>query len=343
MLSIEYIEGVFMATIKDIANKAGVSPATVSRVLNHDKSLSVASDTRKRIFEVAEELSYVPPKSRKKAKVESKHKFGLIHWYTIDQELEDPYYLSIRVGIEKRAIEKQVEIIKLYAPEPEDLKMLEGVEGIICIGKFSLSEIAGFEKISKHLVFVDYSPREESFDSVVIDFEKAVIKVLDHLLSYHPKKIGYIGGREYAGKDQMPIGERREKVYQAYLKYHDVYDSEHIYIGSFLAESGYQLMKEALNKKNIPDAFFIASDSMAVGALRAVHEAGLRVPDDIRIVGFNDIPTSSYTIPPLTTLRVHKEFMGQTALDLILERLNEERSISKKVVVPTELVIRQSS
>lgn len=332
-----------MATIKEIAKKAGVSSATVSRVLNHDNTLSVSSEKRKLIFEVAEELSYVTPKGRKKATTTSKYKIGLIHWYSIDQELEDPYYLSIRVGLEKRAIENQIEIVKLYAPDKKDLSYLKGVEGIICIGKFSEKEIDTISKITKQLVFVDYSPSEEKYDSVVIDFEQAVIKVLDYLLSFKPHKIGYIGGREYAGKDQMPIGERRESVFKHYLMDKDVYDANHIYVGSFLAESGYNLMKEALNKKDLPDAFFIASDSMAVGALRALHEGGISVPENMRIVGFNDIPTSSYTIPPLSTLRVHKEFMGQTALDLLLERIEGYRTIPKKVIIPTELVIRKSS
>ena len=333
-----------MATIKDISKEAGVSPATVSRVLNHDKTLSVSNDKRKLIFEVAEKLSYVPLRSRKKKPMKAKYKIGLIHWYTIDQELEDPYYLSIRLGIEKKAIEHQVEIHKLYAPTEDDLVKIKDVDGIICIGKFSDTEIRNFDKVSSHLVFVDSSPFEEKYDSVVVDIEKAVVKIIDHLYANGCESIGYIGGREYAGDEQMPIGEKREAVFKKYLNELGILDENHIYVGKFLAESGYQLMKKAIqNNDYLPHAYFIASDSMAVGALRALHEHGIKVPDVLQIVGFNDIPTSNYTIPPLSTLRVHKEFMGETSLQLMLERLEQQRLVAKKVVVPTELVLRESS
>jgi LacI family transcriptional regulator len=276
--------------------------------------------------------------------MKAKYKIGLIHWYTIDQELEDPYYLSIRLGIEKKAIEHQVEIHKLYAPTEDDLVKIKDVDGIICIGKFSDTEIRNFDKVSSHLVFVDSSPFEEKYDSVVVDIEKAVVKIIDHLYANGCESIGYIGGREYAGDEQMPIGEKREAVFKKYLSKLGILDENHIYVGKFLAESGYQLMKKAIqNNDYLPHAYFIASDSMAVGALRALHEHGIKVPDVLQIVGFNDIPTSNYTIPPLSTLRVHKEFMGETSLQLMLERLEQQRLVAKKVVVPTELVLRESS
>lgn len=333
-----------MATIKDISKEAGVSPATVSRVLNHDSTLSVSQEKRKLIFEIAEKLSYVPPRSRKKKAVKAKFRIGLIHWYTIDQELEDPYYLSIRIGIEKKAIEHQVEVSKLYAPNKSDLTSLKDIDGMICIGKFSEKEIKNFSKVTSNLVFVDSSPFEEVYDAVVVDIEKAVVKIVDHLRKGGCESIGYIGGVEYAGDEKVPIGEKREKVYQSYLRKYDMYDESYVYIGNFLASSGYELMKKAIKDHDaLPHAFFIASDSMAVGAMRALHEHGIRVPDVVKLVGFNDIPTSNYTNPPLSTLRVHKEFMGETALNLLLERLQDQRFIPKKVVVPTELVVRDSS
>jgi len=332
-----------MATIKDISKEVGVSPATVSRVLNHDKTLSVSNEKRKLIFEVAERLSYVPMRTRKKKVAKAKYRVGLIHWYTIDQELEDPYYLSIRIGIEKKAIDHQVEIIKLYAPSKSDLSSMKDVDGIICIGKFSDHEIEDFAQVSSNLVFVDSSPYEEIYDSVIVDIERAVLKIIDHLVESGCESIGYIGGREFAGQDDTPIGEKRERVFRAYLEDKNMLDENHIFVGKFLAESGYRLMKEAINTNDyLPQAYFIASDSMAVGALRALHEHGIKVPDALQIIGFNDIPTSNYTIPPLSTLRVHKEFMGETALQLMMERIMNQRLVAKKVIVPTDLVIRES-
>jgi LacI family transcriptional regulator len=333
-----------MATIKDIAQEAGVSPATVSRVLNYDMTLSVSDDKRQLILEIAEAMDYVTPRQRQEKKFTPKMRIALIHWYTLHQELDDPYYMSIRLGIEKQCYDQDIDIVKVYDPQHYDFTKIEPVSGLIAIGKFSDADINKFTELSPHIVFVDSSPRESEFDSIVIDFEKAVIEIMAHLIDKGHQHIGYIGGREYVGVEKTPLGERREMVFRDYLLKHNLLDSEQIYIGSFVASSGYELMKRAIEQsKKLPTAFLIASDSMAIGALRALHEKNIDVPGDVSIVGFNDIPTSKYTVPPLTSMRVHKEFMGETAVDLLLERVTRNRKIAKKVVVPTELIIRESA
>lgn len=332
-----------MATIKDIAQKAGVSSATVSRVLNYDSTLSVSDEKRKLILEIAEELEYSTPRKRRARAGKKKLRIGLIHWYTVQQELEDPYYMSIRIGIEKTCIENNMDIFKVYDPENYDFSQLEQVDGLIAIGKYDNKQIETFLNVTEYLVFVDSSPQEQDFDSIVIDFEKAVVNAIKALVKNGHKHIGYIGGREYVGPERIPLGERRELIFREYMKSINMLDEKEIYIGSFVAESGYQLMKKAIsNSKNLPTAFFIASDSMAIGALRALHEADLKVPDDISLIGFNDIPTSKYTVPPLATVRVHKEFMGETAVEMLLERIVKKRVIPKKVVIPTKLIVRES-
>lgn len=332
-----------MATIKDIAKKAGVSSATVSRVLNYDQTLSVSDEKRKLIFEIAESLDYKPPRKRHTV-IRQKFKIGLIHWYSIRQELEDPYYMSIRIGIEKMCYEQSLEIVKVYEPDHSNLSDLDGVVGLIAIGKFDSSDVSRFENICPHIVFVDSSPREHDFDSIVINFEGAIAQALGYLMEKGHKRIGYIGGQEFIGKQKLPLGERRLALFEETLKAHNIYEPKYIYVGSFIAESGYQLMKQALSEhKNMPTAFFVASDSMAIGALRAIYEANLTVPKDIAIIGFNDIPTSKYTNPPLTTIKVYKEFMGETAVEMLLERIVKNRTIAKKVVVPTVLVKRESA
>ena len=333
-----------MATIKVIAKKAGVSSATVSRVLNYDASLSVSDDKRKLILEIAEELDYVTPRQRMDKRTHLNMRIGLIHWYTIQQELEDPYYMSIRMGIEKQCYEQNIDIVKVYDPHNYDFNQMSDVAGLIAIGKFSDEEIQRFKMVSPLIVFVDSSPFENEFDSIVIDFEKAVVGVIQHFIESGHKEIGYIGGREYVGKDKIPLGERREIVFRDYLIKCGLLDSASIYIGTFVAASGYELMKKAIESpQQLPTAFLIASDSMAIGALRALHEAGIKVPKEVAIIGFNDIPTSKYTVPPLASVRVYKEFMGETAVILLLERILKKRTIAKKVIVPTELILRESA
>lgn len=333
-----------MASIKEIAEKAGVSNATVSRVLNYDSSLSITDDKRKMIFEIAESMNYKPPRQRKQPNMNKKGmRIGLIHWYGISEELLDVYYLSIRLGIEKECLNQGIELIKVFREEHQALeKKLRQVDGIIAVGKFTDEEIESFQTINEHIVFVDSSPMELRFDSVVIDFRSAMKKVLNYLIDEkNIKDIGYIGGREYVGLEQTPLGERREQFFKEYLKSKNLLKEENVYVGKFLPESGYALMKQAISDDHLPRAFFVASDTMAIGVIRAIHEVGLKIPEDIAIVGFNDIPNAMYLVPPLSTVKVHTEFMGETAVTLVLERING-RELSKKCVIPTELILRES-
>ena len=331
-----------MATITEIAQKANVSIATVSRVLNYDKSLSISEEKRKLILETAENLDYQPPK-RKKNHLKRPLSIGLIHWYTMQQELDDTYYLSIRLGIERTCYEKQIDLVKIFKTNDHyELDNLKALDGVIAVGKFSDEEIKQFEEKFPVVIFVDSSPEEAKFDSVVIDFESSMIKAIDYILSLGHQRIGYIGGREYIGKNLKALGERREIVFKEYLTKKGLFDSRNVHVGSFTIESGYALMKQAIEQNHLPTAFIIASDGMAIGLMKAAYEAGIRIPKDLSIIGFNDITQSQYTIPPLTTVKVYKEFMGKTSVELLLERVQGQRTIAKKITIPTELVIRES-
>jgi LacI family transcriptional regulator len=331
-----------MATITEIAQKANVSIATVSRVLNYDKSLSISEEKRKLILETAENLDYQPPK-RKKNNLKRPLSIGLIHWYTMQQELDDTYYLSIRLGIERTCYEKQIDLVKIFKTNDHyELDNLKPLDGVIAVGKFSDEEIKQFEVKFPIVIFVDSSPEEAKFDSVVIDFESSMIKAIDYILALGHQSIGYIGGREYIGKNLKALGERREIVFKEYLTQKGLFNPRNVHVGSFTIESGYALMKQAIEQNHLPTAFIIASDGMAIGLMKAAYEAGIRIPKDLSIIGFNDITQSQYTIPPLTTVKVYKEFMGQTSVELLLERVQGQRTIAKKITIPTELVIRES-
>ncbi|GFP74813.1 LacI family DNA-binding transcriptional regulator [Clostridium fungisolvens] len=325
-----------MATIKDIASKAGVSIATVSRVLNFDDTLNVSDVTKKKIFEVAEELNYMTMKQRKNKK--SSYQIGLIHWYTDREELLDPYYMSIRMSIERKFSEESISFTRIN----EVADNMYSVDGIIAIGKFGEEDIDKFKDLSKNIVFVDCSPNEEIYDSVVIDFRRAVNEVLNYLTNLGHERIAYIGGREAINDGKEDIVDYREVTYTQYMRDINLYRSEYIRIGNFTPGSGYELMNSLLKQDVMPSAVFIASDSMAIGAYKAINERGLSIPKDISIVGFNDISTAQFIVPPLTTIKAHTEFMGEIAFDLLMERLKKDREICKKVIVPTKLIVRDS-
>jgi len=321
-----------MSTLKEISKVSGVSIAAVSRIINQDTTLNISTDKRQKVLAVANSLGYKNPKQRKP---KNGLKIALIHWYTRKQELEDTYYLSIRLGIEKAAHDLGITLVKVFY---DDLKTnIVPLEGAIAIGKFDASEIALLKTNYTHITFVDSSPDESTIDSVVIDFEQAYQNAINHLDSLGLYDVGYIGGREYTHALNTPIGERREQFFKNHYK-----DHSKIHIGSFSIKSGYDLMKQAIKSNNLAKAYLVASDAMAIGCLNALYEHGINVPEDISIIGFNDIEQSAYTIPPLTTIKVFQSHMGETALKLLLEKVNG-RKISQKIIVQTKLIIRKST
>ncbi len=332
-----------MATIRDIAKKAGVSPATVSRVLNYDHTLSVSEDTKKRVFQTAEELNYTKKSKKKAVPLGRKPIIGITQWYSESQEIADPYYLSIRSGIERACTSHQIETRTLFRNDSGlPVNQLVNVDGIIAIGKYGPEEVDVLSKVSPNIVFVDCAPDDRKFDAVIIDFKAAVESVIDYLSELGHKDVAYIGGKEYVGGGNIPLMDLRELSFVERLKREGTFRNEWIKIGSFMVEDGYKLAKELFEGENHPTAVFVGSDAMAIGAMRAIHEAGLRVPEDVSLIGFDDIQAAEYLTPPLTTVRVHTEFMGKTALSMLFERLKEERQIPKKTIVPTELVLRNS-
>ncbi|MGY4688847.1 LacI family DNA-binding transcriptional regulator [Salibacterium sp. K-3] len=329
-----------MATIKDIAEKAGVSLATVSRVLNYDESLSVTESTKKKIFEAAEELDYKKGKRKAPAPVS----VAVVHWYTEQEELEDLYYMSIRLGVEKRCQSRDIQFVK-YVYDDFINRDTAGTDGIIAVGKFSRQQAQTLTAISPAVVFVDSSPDSETYDAVTANFEKATEKVLQHFLEKGHERIGYIGGRETYRLENEPLEDTRERTFQSFLKERDLYDPTLCYAGKFTVGSGRELMDRLLadHEKKLPDAVFTANDTIAVGCLQVLHEQGVRVPEEMSLISVNDVSISKYLYPPLSTVKVYTEQMGESAVDLLLEQLRGERTAAKKVEIATSLILRGSS
>lgn len=337
-----------MITIKDIANKAKVSPTTVSRVLNKDDTLSVTEDTRKRIVSIASELGYKTIQRRKLNQQQESQKellhIGVILCQTLEEEMDDKYFLSIRQGIEKESLNQgkiKTQIIRL-----NDLSSgfsLNNFDGLIVVGRLSKESLEYISDQMKNVVYINHSPNEAKYDSVVIDFKQATEQALKHLLDLGYQRIGYIGGREkeHHFGQQIEMEDMRKVTYDDTMKQKGYDHSGDSYISEYRMSEGYRMMGQAIEKGDLPEAFFIASDPMAVGALRALQENNLRVPDDVAIVGFDDVELAKFASTPLTTVKVYTEEMGKTSVKLLLDRLNG-RHMPLKVVVPTELVIRES-
>ncbi|WP_163539809.1 LacI family DNA-binding transcriptional regulator [Gracilibacillus sp. YIM 98692] len=336
-----------MATIKDIATQSKVSPATVSRVLNNDQTLSVSEDTRKRIMETAEKFNYQTIRVRKKQqdKQDESYKVGIFLCQSLEEELSDPYFLSIRQGVESECQNLGIETTEIYRIQNFQLsKVNEDLDGLIVIGKLDTEVVKLLQQKIEYFTYIDYSPNPNKYDSVVINFQDSTKTALDHLLQLGYQEIGYIGAHQAEhtkGNDKKPFDDERYTFYKQKMTGLGKYKKDHVFIGAFTMTEGYRLMKEAIANGNLPEAFFVASDPMAVGALRALQEENIQVPSDVAIVSFDDVEMAKFASCPLTTVHVPTEFMGRTGVKLLMERLGG-REIPLQITIPTDFVIRES-
>ena len=326
-----------MPTLKDIAKLAGVSSATVSRILNEDDSLSVKEETRRKVLDAARQLNY---KIKRKTRADSRLNFGIVQWISSYKEEEDPYYFSLRMSVENYCIANNIVVRRYYIENISEVFANDDFDGLICIGKFSLQQAADFERHCPEIIFVDSNPDSSKYSCVVSDLDTAVHDVVDHLVDMGHKRLGYIGGQEYLGMTDHVHVDARERAYRSILAQDQRLSSsvDDIYLGEFTAKTGYNSMVDAYKRGNLPTAFICASDTIAMGALSAIGEFKM----DISIVGFNDIPLSKFLNPPLTTVVLDTKYMGELAANLLQLMIKVGNFIPVKMICRTQLIKRES-
>lgn len=323
-----------MATIKDIAREAGVSAATVSRVLNNDLSLAVSEDTRSRILAAAKQLGYKPARLKQlKRDTELGGKtVSLLLWCSAEEERDDPYYGSIRRGVELRCEELGIMLGQTLRGRTS-LSPLRTGDGLIVVGGFDPRELERLHSDRNTIVLVDQYLERPEYDSVRTHFRQAVDQALGHLLALGHRDIAFIGG----GGD----GERRAHHFERIMLEQGSYDAALVRTGGWSSADGYRMMDELLAGSKRPTACFAASDPLAVGALRALHDHGVQVPGEMAIVGFDDIEMAAYVQPPLSTVRAYPEQMGKAAVQLLAERF-EGREAPSHTIIGTKLIVRET-
>lgn len=329
-----------MATLKDIAKLANVSPTTVSRILNEDPRLKVKEQTRELVISTALQLGY---HIKRKSLIKEKINIGIVQWISSYDEEDDLYYSGLRQSVENFCITKNLQAIRYYKENINDIFYNDNLSGLICIGKFSDEQVAQFRKHIINIVFVDSNPDSSKYSAVVHNFVEATRNMLEYLLEKGHRRIGYIGGRELLGSNEVEFIDRRERTFIKTMQSHPelIWQENHFYTGAFNAETGYLKMKEALEKDNLPTAFVCGSDALAMGAIRAIGERD-DLKDQISIVGFNDIATAKFFNPPLTTTFFDTKYMGEMAVMVIEHQISTGTKTPVKIVCSTKIVERQS-
>ena len=341
-----------MATIREIAEKAGVSITTVSRVLNKDATLSISKNKKKLIFEIADDLDYQSPKNRRMTrmpKIFKSIRIACVLLNTLEEELDDPYYLSIHHAIRSAANRRQILLEEVSYAGASDLGRIPmNADGVIIVGSAgSCDEGLTARILAAHpvSVCVDFDPGLPMPDRVQASFRASIEELVAHFAGAGHRRIGYIGGREQgAPGGPAVLQDAREVLLQAALAERGLWDPElFLSEGGYNHENGYRLMRRLLQAERRPTAVHVATDNMAVGAYKAVADAGLRVPEDLALVGCNDQVGAAYMNPPLSSIRVMTAMMGTAALGLALDRVFEPRGTGLTLLVPTVLVLRESS
>lgn len=343
-----------MVTIKEIAKAVGVSSATVSRVLNYDPTLSISEVKRQAVIETAEALNYATPRNRNKngAPPPSVALSSLVIVHSLEQseELADPYYVGVRLGIENRCKDLKTDVIKVFHSDQQpDSRVLREASGVISIGRQTRKDIDWLRANCRNLVFADFDPSLEEVDFVLSDLKAATKRMLETLCGMGYRRIGFLGSHENSEDENVPYGELRCKAYIEWCNANNCFEPELLALGddcnaghNLRLETGYAVAKAILAQKDRPDAVITANDNMAIGAYRAIHEAGLSIPDDIAVASFNDIPVAQFLNPPLSTVRIESEHIGEAAVDLLLEQV-AGREYAKHVFIPSQTVWRDSS
>lgn len=330
--------------IRDIARIAGVAVSTVSRVMNNHQD--VGPETRERILKVMEETGYIPNSNARNLKRTSSASVGVMI-----KGRYNPFFLRMIEAIENEITNRNYSMILHYNHDSAndieaavELIKEKRLEGLICLGgNFNQIDDSYLLNLKTPLVLassdLEGSTAYNDFSSVGIANEAAAYGAIKHLIDRGHRKIGLISSDE----TDICIGTLRKKGYLKALQDNGIEeDPGLIESGQYTFESGYQVAQEILNRRPDLTAFFVISDIMAIGAMRAIHERGLRIPEDISVVGFDGLDYAAYCHPTLTTIQQPIEEIGIKSAELLFS-LIDKKSENQHLILETELIERNST
>lgn len=326
--------------ITEIARRANVSTATVSRTLNQSGPVKAA--TARKVWRAVTELNYYP-NSHARALVSGRSRLiGLIV-----SDITNPFFPELIQAFQDLAVQKQYEVLLtstnyLTSRMTECLRrMLERkVDGVAMMtSEMDLGLIKELARRNVPIVFMDVGQMGPRMSHVAIDYGNGIRQAVDHVAGLGHRNIAFI-----SGPLDLHSARTRRQAFLDGLRHHGLTpDRKLIREGMHTAEGGELAMSAILRLGKHPTAVVCSNDWTAIGALHAVHDAGLRVPDDISIVGFDDIPLAQYTNPSLTTVRMTASDVGATAFNALFRLIGEEAVEGDVYQIPTRLVVREST
>lgn len=328
-------------SLKKVAEKAGVSIATVSRVINN--SPNVNPETRIRIEKIVKDLKYTPNRVAKRLR--NRNASGNLLGVLIP-DIQNPFYIEVLRGIEDVAYKKKYALIVCNFSQDEtkeklylDILQSESVDGLIAAPTHEHDQkVINVVKTGLPIVCVDRGLVDADVDVVLVDNRKGAFTAVDYLAKKGYKRIAYI-----SGIPKLPSSRERELGYRDALDANSLpaYD-ELIRYGDSRHDSGVKLCDELLNLSKPPDAIFTGNNLITLGALETIHKKGLKIPDDVAIIGFDDMYWSISLNPPLTAVRQPAYEIGKCAAEQLISRITNPDRPTSNMILKTELMIRNS-
>lgn len=326
--------------IKEVAARAHLSTATVSRAIN--QSELVRPKTAEKVWRVIRELGYYP-NTQARALVSGRSRmFGLIL-----SDIVNPFFPELVKSFEFAAIHRGYEVIVAntdYSSERMRVcvrRMIERkVDGVaIMTSEIDLPVLDELSHRRLPIVFLDVGKVNALTSNIRVDYSKGIAEAVQHIVSLGHRRIGFI-----SGPLAFKSARTRRSAFLKCIEVHGISDRQRIIVeGNHRVDGGEAAMAKLLGLPAPPTAVLASNDLTAIGALRAISRAGLRVPDDISVVGFDDIELSQYTQPPLTTIRLSRDELGRKACDALYESVEGRRDTGQEIKVSTNLVLREST
>ncbi|MFP4490792.1 MAG: LacI family DNA-binding transcriptional regulator [Spirochaetaceae bacterium] len=334
-----------MVTMHDIAEKAGVSTTTVSRVLNtKNSSIPISNETKKRVQKIAQEMGYSPNMYAKTLRTKKSMLIGLVVW-----DLTDFFFSDILRGIENtlhssgynillNSAEADTERERVCLEKMRDLH----VDGILLVGGTAETSTFNLETLGikrSSVVLIGTAVEEEEINAVTVDNYTGGYIGMEYLLGMNRKQYVYLAGK----RKTTDMEKRLMGVKQAAHDHLALENFEVRHTGPGERE-GYDAAMELLPTLTLPAAVFAVSDLTAFGVIRAVKDRNLRVPEDIAVLGFDDISMSTFFLPRLSTIRQPRYNMGEMGAGILLDSIGRnEAATAKRILLSPELVTRESS
>lgn len=328
-----------MVTQEDVAKRAGVSTTTVSHVINETRFVS--QDLRERVLRAMEEMDYQPNVIARSLRSQRTHNIAVIL-----PDIAYPFLAEVARGIEEAAFDTGYRAILCASqgdPAKEDsclnLVRTRQVDGVVLVTASGDGErVQALIDHGTPIVACDRDWPGLEVDTVVADNEDGGVQATDHLIALGHDRIGCI-----AGPADLSIGNERLKGYHRALKGAGIpIEAELLVRGNFRNRGGFDAMNELLNLRQPPTAVFACNDLMAMGAICAASKRRLGIPEDVAVVGCDDIELAAFTNPSLTTVRLPKHQMGAAAVKMVVSRIEGEHGLARRHVLPVELVVRDS-